>query len=158
MKLIKKFYKIVFGYKEKLYFFLLIIASILNFFVEFLSLGLILPLIGLLVNPSSFIESVINFFPKLIFIKDYINLNDPHFIYYFLGVFVVLFLLKNLYSVVFFLIVSAFDIFDALFNRLRGTAQRCAQCAPQHAGQRAARRAAARAYHYQNLLSSFEMY
>ena len=103
-----KFYKTVFGKKEKIYFYLLILGSILNFFIEFLSLGLVLPLIGFLVNPIDFFNDLFNVFPGLTFVLNYIDISNPTFIYYFLFFFVFSFVIKNFYTVIFHYFQTSF--------------------------------------------------
>ena len=81
--------------RQKLYFFGLIFLSIIVIFFELLSIGLVIPLITIILDPLKFLSKIssldINIFFKLENI-----LSSEFFVYYFLLVFVFLFTIKNI--------------------------------------------------------------
>ena len=88
--------------KDKITFFLLISGSILNVFLEILSIGMVIPLIGIILNPEVAINKLSNFLPDLFFIEVLSNVDYSSYIFYFLATFFCLFLLKNLFIFIYF--------------------------------------------------------
>ena len=86
--------------KQKINFYLLICFSIIIVFLELLSIGLVIPLISIILDPNiiltKFIDKDLNFYSLIENI-----LYTQNIVYYFLVFFVFLFLTKN---ILFFLI------------------------------------------------------
>ena len=94
--------------KDKITFFLLISGSILNVFLEILSIGMVIPLIGIILNPEVAINKLSNFLPDLFFIEVLSNVDYSSYIFYFLATFFCLFLLKNLFIFIYFYLQNKF--------------------------------------------------
>ena len=89
----KQFYNLLNG-KQKKFFIALIFFSILIVFLELLSIGLVIPLISLILEPDKFIS---NFGLKesVLFIYAQEVMISKNFIFYFLFFFILIFILKN---------------------------------------------------------------
>lgn len=88
------FYKLL-NSKQKINFYLMIVFSIIIIFFELLSIGLVIPLISIILDPDIFLTTFniegTKFFPL---IENFIN--SGFFIYYFLIFFILLFIIKNI--------------------------------------------------------------
>ena len=60
--------------KDKINFYFLIAASTINVFLELLSIGMVIPLIGILLNPDKVLSELNNYFPDLKIFNDFLNL------------------------------------------------------------------------------------
>lgn len=93
-KSITKLY-IILNFKQKKYFFLLIILTIFGAIFEMLSLGLLIPIMSLLVNKSENLNiNGLDFFHSLLF--DF-NLNNNQKIIYFILAILLIFLIKTIF-------------------------------------------------------------
>ena len=63
MKFILKFLKLL-SIKDRIYFYILVAAAILNVFLELLSIGMVIPLIGLILNPNIVIKKFSDLLPN----------------------------------------------------------------------------------------------
>ena len=107
MKFILNFLKLL-SRKDRLNFYLLTTASIINVFLELLSIGMVIPLIGLILNPEFAIEKISNIFPNFLFLEIFSKIDYYSYIIYFLIVFFSLFLLKNFFIFVHFYLQNKF--------------------------------------------------
>ena len=88
--------------KEKLNFFTLTLASIFNTFVELLSLGLVIPLIGLILEPNALISKFKEYFPSSNFESFIQYFEDKNHFIFFLIFFAFIYLIKNFLIFIFF--------------------------------------------------------
>ena len=88
--------------KEKIYFFLLVLSSVANTFLELLSIGLVIPLIGMIIDPEALIFKLNEYFPSLNFYNYTTQLDLNNYIVYFLIIFLLIYLIKNLFIFIFF--------------------------------------------------------
>ena len=107
MSFIKTFLSLI-SSKYKIYFYLLILGSILTVILELLSIGMVIPLIGLILDPEFLLNKLNNIFPNLEFLKDIEISNNKNYLIYFLSLFFVLYLVKNFYLLIFFYFQNSF--------------------------------------------------
>ena len=107
MKFLINFLKLL-SSKDKLYFYLLVFGSSVNVFLELLSVGMVIPLIGILLNPEKMITQLNNFFPENDLLKYSINIDLSSYIFYFLVVFFIIYLLKNIFIYFYFYFQNKF--------------------------------------------------
>ena len=88
--------------KEKFNFFILVLASVINTFIELLSIGLVIPLIGLILEPTALILKLKEYFPFFNFEVFIPYLGDNNYFIFFLILFVLIYLIKNLFLYIFF--------------------------------------------------------
>ena len=88
--------------KDKINFYFLIAASTINVFLELLSIGMVIPLIGILLNPDKVLSELNNYFPDLKIFNDFLNLELSSYLLYFLVIFFSIFLLKNIFIFFYF--------------------------------------------------------
>ena len=88
--------------KEKIYFFLLVLSGVANTFLELLSIGLVIPLIGLILDPEALIFKLNEYFPSLNFYNYTTQLDLSNYIIHFLIFFLLIYLIKNLFIFIFF--------------------------------------------------------
>ncbi len=79
---------------QKVNFWILIFLSIIIVFLELLSIGLVIPLISIILDPEKFIQKI-SFFTNNSYPNVENLLNSENFIFYFLIFFVLLFSIKN---------------------------------------------------------------
>ena len=88
--------------KEKIYFFLLVLSGVANTFLELLSIGLVIPLIGIILDPVALIFKLNEYFPSLNFNNYNTQLDLNNYIVHFLLIFLFIYLIKNLFIFIFF--------------------------------------------------------
>ncbi len=107
MKFIINFLKLL-SSKDRLYFYFLIAAAIINVFLELLSIGMVIPLIGLILNPNIVVDKISNYFPNFEFLNIISDVNYTSYIFYFLVIFFLLFLFKNIFIFIYFYLQNKF--------------------------------------------------
>ena len=107
MKFLINFLKLLTS-KDKLYFYLLVFGSSVNVFLELLSIGMVIPLIGILLNPEKMFTQLNNFFPENDFLKYSVNIDLSSYIFYFLVIFFIIYLLKNSFIYFYFYFQNKF--------------------------------------------------
>ena len=107
MSFIKTFLSLI-SDKYKIYFYLLILGSIITVFLELLSIGMVIPLIGLILDPEFLLNKLSSIFPNLEILKDIEISNNKNYLFYFLSLFFLLYLIKNFYILIIFYSQNAF--------------------------------------------------
>ena len=100
MNFIKSFLNLL-SLKDKYIFYFFVFGAILNVFLEVLSIGMVVPLIGLILNPDKLILNLVTFFPNLeLFHFENQNLGSQYVYYFWL--YFLLFLIKNTFIFFYF--------------------------------------------------------
>ena len=107
MKFILKFLKLL-SVKDRIYFYILVAAAIINVFLELLSIGMVIPLIGLILNPNIVIKKFTDLLPNFEFLNTIASVNYTSYIFYFLIIFFLLFLFKNIFIFIYFYLQNKF--------------------------------------------------
>ena len=107
MKFILKFLKLL-SIKDRIYFYILVAAAIINVFLELLSIGMVIPLIGLILNPNIVIKKFTDLLPNFEFLNTIASVNYTSYIFYFLIIFFLLFLFKNIFIFIYFYLQNKF--------------------------------------------------
>ena len=81
---------------------MLVLASILIVLLELLSVGMVIPLIGIMLNPEKIIIQIEKYFPDFYFLKNFLNLELSSYLIYFLILFFSIFLIKNFLIFIYF--------------------------------------------------------
>ena len=107
MKFILKFLKLL-SIKDRIYFYILVAAAIINVFLELLSIGMVIPLIGLILNPNIVIKKFADLLPNFEFLNTIASINYTSYIFYFLIIFFLIFLFKNIFIFIYFYLQNKF--------------------------------------------------
>ena len=96
--------------KEKYFYYLFIPLTIILFFVELLSIGLILPLVSLIVNQEKFIKITLLLDNEIIndFIDSFAN-SYEYLFFYFLLIYLFIFFLKNTFILIYNWLIFSFS-------------------------------------------------
>ena len=107
MSFIKEFLKFL-SPKQKIFYYLLIFGALINVGLEIFSIGLVIPLIGFILNPEKMTEKLILYFPKVEDLEITNYINNSNFLNFFIILFVFIFLIKNIYIAFYFYFQTKF--------------------------------------------------
>ncbi len=107
MSFLSNFLKLL-SFKDKLNFYLLVLASVVIVFLELLSVGMVIPLIGILLNPEKIVLQLQEYFPEFDLFRNFSNLDLSYYLIHFLIIFFSIFLLKNILIFVYFYFQNKF--------------------------------------------------
>lgn len=97
--------------KQKIFFYLLIFGALINVGLEIFSIGLVIPLIGFILNPEKMTEKLILYFPKVENFEIANYIDNTNFLNFFIILFVLIFLIKNIYVFSYFYFQTKFVMF-----------------------------------------------
>ena len=69
---------------------------------------MVIPLIGLILNPNIVVDKILNYFPNFEFLNIISDVNYTSYIFYFLVIFFLLFLFKNIFIFIYFYLQNKF--------------------------------------------------
>ena len=107
MNIITEFLKFL-SPKEKILYFLLIFGAIINVVLEVFSIGLVIPLIGFILNPDKMLDKFFQYFPKIENYQISDIINNSNFLNIFITIFVLIFIIKNIYILFYFFYQTKF--------------------------------------------------